>query len=223
MMTLSSQHVEQALHCGRTAQPAEILSQLTLWITGSQGYLASNGVALYSLQPPLPLLQGDGSAVADTALTTLADDRLLNYLGLAVAQVATSQPGTPQQSLLVAALRLGLAAKILDMSYTHLNQRQSFGQKTTRHQLIKASFSEIYADITQLKFQLILRLEEGDFTGLEQEHDAITQLTNKAEKLMGGHGFLLGNSHTLSHFSMLLYSASGKTGNDIWHQPAPVM
>ncbi|SLM65087.1 MULTISPECIES: VfmB protein [Dickeya] len=137
-------------------------------------------------------------------------DRVLNHLGLEVVQSHETRVLPACFPVLVCAARLGLLARMQAMSWQHLSQRSSFGSKTTRHQLIKASFADVAGKAALLLEQQHLRLQQADWAGLEDDHYQITQLNNEAEKMMGGHGFLLGNTHSLSYFSMMLYSVYGK-------------
>ncbi|OSM95637.1 MULTISPECIES: acyl-CoA dehydrogenase family protein [Lonsdalea] len=213
MRALSEQHLTQAMFCGRRLEPAEALSQFTGLVTGTPGGLACHGIGLLPGDASARLYHPDGSAIALDGCTALPTDRVLSFMNLRKVAVMESLPAPHWLSLIAAALRLGVIARMLDISYAHLNSRSSFGQKTTRHQLIKASFANIYGEIAQLQGQLSVRLEQEDYEDLEQEHLAITHLSGQAEKLMGGHGYLLGNTHTLSHFSMMVYCVLGKTGS----------
>ncbi|MGM3159652.1 VfmB protein [Dickeya undicola] len=137
-------------------------------------------------------------------------DRVLNHLGLDVVRGTDTLALPASFPILVCAARLGVLARIQSMSWQHLSSRNSFGTKTTRHQLIKASFADVAGKAALLLEQQYQRLQDGDLAGLEDDHYQITQLNNEAEKMMGGHGFLLGNTHSLSYFSMMLYSVYGK-------------
>lgn len=129
-----------------------------------------------------------GSAdLADPVLTDLG-------LGLAVSKVAGSLPG--DAAARVVELRLGLLYRILDMAHLHLSKRQSFGVKSTQHQLVKATFAKVH-----MEAQLILAgLKLGQSAGFNA---TVTDLTHDADRLMGGHGFLLGGTHAVSYLSDL--------------------
>ncbi|HHQ4528786.1 TPA: hypothetical protein ACSP1Y_002566 [Aeromonas hydrophila] len=212
-MKLTQAMIEKAYHDGRYAPLKELVPALIKCATqqSAQG-LAYQGFVLSQakISSPCQVVDLDGNRVEETGLSWLEQDRVLSWLELRVATVANDHVVSRTVSTLVASVRLGLVARTLDITYQHLNGRKSFGQKTTRHQLIKASFSDIYGDVTQLMYQLQFRLESEDHCELEIEHQAITRLSNQAEKLMGGHGFLMGATHTVSHLSMLLYSLFGK-------------
>ncbi|MFS1904603.1 hypothetical protein BCU43_025615 (plasmid) [Vibrio lentus] len=213
-MNLTRVMLEQAFNDCRYAQLEEVLPKLIFCATqqSAQG-LAHQGFALGKTNEVAGYRQVvdlNGQAVAESRLTWLEPDRLLDWLNLQVATVSDQEVLCLPISTLIASARLGLVARTLDCAHQHLENRKSFGQKTTRHQLIKASFSDIYGDVILLNQQLLLRVENTDHQGLETEHQAITRLSNQAEKLMGGHGFLMGATHTVSHLSMLLYSVFGK-------------
>ncbi|ACT04969.1 hypothetical protein Dd1591_0076 [Dickeya chrysanthemi Ech1591] len=155
----------------------------------------------------------DISRLPDASQPQRLFDRVLNHLGLDAVRGTETIVLPASFPILVCAARLGVLARIQTMSWQHLSGRQSFGTKTTRHQLIKASFADIAGKASLLLEQQYQRLREGDFAGLEDDHYQITQLNNEAEKMMGGHGFLLGNTHSLSYFSMMLYSIYGKASS----------
>ncbi|NKI74736.1 VfmB protein [Dickeya sp. CFBP 2040] len=155
----------------------------------------------------------DISSLLEASQSLRLFDRVLNHLGLDVVR-CTDVPTLPASfPILVCVARLGLLARMQTMSWQHLSGRYSFGTKTTRHQLIKASFADVAGKASLLLEQQYQRLREGDVAGLEDDHYQITQLNNEAEKMMGGHGFLLGNTHSLSYFSMMLYSIYGKASS----------
>lgn len=140
-------------------------------------------------------------------------DRVLGSIGLDLRFLEGEQMIAADHSPLIGcvAARLGLLMRILDKSWAHLSVRRSFGVKTTRHQLIKAEFADLSSQCSQLLVQWRMRIAAQDFNDAEEDQWQITQLTNRAEKLMGGHGYLLGATHTLSYLSMMLYSLYGKT------------
>ncbi|QWA13211.1 hypothetical protein GTU79_11500 [Sodalis ligni] len=140
-------------------------------------------------------------------------DRVLAYLGLSLQynEEESSKADNATQLIASVAARIGLLMRVLEMSWRHLSTRKSFGIKTTRHQLVKAEFADISSQAGLLLLQWRMRLAIGDFEGVEADHWHITVLTNRAEKLMGGHGYLLGATHTLSYLSMMIYSLYGKT------------
>ncbi|UYK98829.1 acyl-CoA dehydrogenase family protein [Pantoea stewartii] len=141
------------------------------------------------------------------------NDPVLQELGLYLAS-AVAQPNNRvdhYQTLSAVAARLGLLARMLAVSWQHLSSRKSFGVKTTKHQLVKAEFADVSNHIDAMLMQWQLRIAQEDFAGVEEDHWQISVLSNRAEKLMGGHGYLLGNTHSLSYLSMMIYSLYGKS------------
>ncbi|AUQ23656.1 hypothetical protein [Dickeya zeae] len=155
----------------------------------------------------------DISSLPDESQSQRLFDRVLTHLGLDAVRGTETIVLPVSFPILVCVARLGVLARIQTMSWQHLSGRYSFGAKTTRHQLIKASFADVAGKASLLLEQQYQRLREGDVVGLEDDHYQITQLNNEAEKMMGGHGFLLGNTHSLSYFSMMLYSIYGKASS----------
>ncbi|MDQ0741471.1 MULTISPECIES: hypothetical protein [unclassified Pseudomonas] len=182
-------------------EPAEAVRQLRLELPPQTRRTFSQG---YQLVPQQHVALADPSAQVDRVLASLGLD--LRWLGEEQVIAADDTP-----LMVSVAARLGLLTRMLGMSWTHLSARRSFGVKATRHQLIKAEFADLSSHCSLLSLQWGMRIEAQDFQDAEEDHWHITQLTNRAEKLMGGHGYLLGATHTLSYLSMMIYSLYGKT------------
>jgi hypothetical protein len=182
-------------------EPAEAVRLLRLELPDQTKWGVSQG---YQLVP-------DEREV--TAGQSTQPDRVLAFLGLDLQFLGGQQAIAADDTSLIfsVAARLGLLMRMLGMSWTHLSARRSFGVKTTRHQLIKAEFADVSSQCSLLVLQWEMRIAAQDFQDAEEDHWQITLLTNRAEKLMGGHGYLLGATHTLSYLSMMIYSLHGKT------------
>jgi hypothetical protein len=180
-------------------------------VTGAKGYLVCNGYVIHGQGAQFPIITGDG---VDIGVSEVIDcpDLIVNYLGLSIGRISGPQPNQFATSLAMIAVRLGLLSRILDVSYEHLKDRVSFGQKTLKHQLVKATFAEVYGTVASLREQMHLRAEHVSGVGLEGDHVLITEFNCKAEKLMGGHGYLLTGTHSLSYLSMLLFSVYATIG-----------
>jgi hypothetical protein len=142
-------------------------------------------------------------------------DRVLKALDIVLCRInapAEDENATSVAPFIAIAARLGLLQRILAMSWHHLSGRKSFGIKTTKHQLVKAEFAELSNQSDLLCQQWLLRLRSNDNQDTDEDHWQITVMTNRAEKLMGGHGYLLGASHSFSWLSMMMYSVYGKKG-----------
>lgn len=181
-------------------EPVEAVRLLRVELSPRRRHAFSRG---YQLVPHERAATADQSSQAD---------RVLAFLSLDLQWLEGEQAVDADQTRLVVsvAARLGLLMRILGMSWTHLSARRSFGVKTTRHQLIKAEFADLSSQCGQLLLQWEMRVASQDFDDAEEDHWQITGLTNRAEKLMGGHGYLLGATHTLSYLSMMFYSLYGK-------------
>ncbi|EJM65179.1 hypothetical protein PMI30_03331 [Pseudomonas sp. GM50] len=182
-------------------EPAEAVRLLRLESPDQTRRVLSQG---YQLVPDEREVTAGQPPQADRVLASLGLD--LQYLG---GEQAIAADDTPL--IVSVAARLGLLMRMLGMSWTHLSARRSFGVKTTRHQLIKTEFADVSSQCSQLVLQWEMRIAAQDFQDAEEDHWQITLLTNRAEKLMGGHGYLLGATHTLSYLSMMIYSLYGKT------------
>lgn len=182
-------------------EPAEAVRRLRLELFHQAAHGFNRG---YQIVPVELAATANAAPEADRVLASLGLD--LQFLG---GQQGSAADDT--QLTVSVAVRLGLLTRMLGMSWTHLSARRSFGTKTTRHQLIKAEFADLSSQCSLLVLQWEMRIAAQDFQDAEDDHWQITQLTNRAEKLMGGHGYLLGATHTLSYLSMMFYSLHGKT------------
>jgi alkylation response protein AidB-like acyl-CoA dehydrogenase len=177
-------------------------------VTGAPGFLICSGFSVH--QSGSSILSGDGTVVPASDVVDVPD-LVINHLGLAIGQIGVAEPDRFRTSLAILAVRLGILGRILDMAYTHLKDRVSFGQKILSHQLVKTTFAEVYGAMVRISEQMRLRAEGLLSEGLRDDHCMVTEITGKAEKLMGGHGYLLGGTHSLSYLSMLLFSIYGAT------------
>jgi hypothetical protein len=186
----------------------EVLSSFGEVVTGTPGFLVANGFVIYQGDCGTPIVGGDGTEIDPVRAVDCAD-LVVNHLGLCIGQVSASEPDRFVTSLAILAIRLGILSRILDMAYVHLKDRVSFGQKTLSHQLVKATFAEVHGAVIRLREQMRLRADRSLFTGVTDDHGVLSTFNNKAEKLMGGHGYLLTGTHPLSYLSMLLFSVYG--------------
>ena len=179
-------------------------------VSGVPGFLTCNGFVVHHRAPGTPIVSGDGTVI-DRAQLVDYPDLVINYLGLCIGQVSAVEPDRFTRSLAILAVRLGILSRILDMAYVHLKDRVSFGQRTLSHQLVKTTFADVHGAVVRLNEQMRLRADRALSVGLLDDHCVVTEFNNKAEKLMGGHGYLLTGTHSLSYLSMLLFSVYGAT------------
>jgi hypothetical protein len=204
---------EKLLHLYRKARSDALCGALMAFgeaVSGVPGFLVCNGFVVYHRAPGIPIVSGDGTII-DLAHLVDCPDLVINHLGLSIGQVSAIEPDRFTTSLAILAIRLGILSRILDMAYVHLKDRVSFGQKTLSHQLVKATFADVHGAVVRLNEQMRLRADRALSVGLLDDHCAVTEFNNKAEKLMGGHGYLLTGTHSLSYLSMLLFSVYGAT------------
>jgi hypothetical protein len=177
-------------------------------VTGTTGFLICNGFAIHHSGSETSLVDGAGTLIDSTAVID-CPDLVINHLDLSIGKVSAPEPDSFTTWLAMLGVRLGILARILDMAYAHLKDRVSFGQKTLSHQLVKATFAEVHGAIVRLSEQMRLRADRALSLGLFDDHCVVTEFNSKAEKLMGGHGYLLTGTHSLSYLSMLLFSVYG--------------
>jgi hypothetical protein len=179
-------------------------------VSGIPGFLICNGFVIYDPATGGSIVCGDGARIA-AAQTVDYPDPVMGHLGLRIGQGSGGDVNRVSVSIAALAIRLGLLSRMLDMAYVHLKERVSFGQKTLSHQLVKASFAEVHGAVVRLNHQIRVRADSSLWMGLLEDHCEVTEFNGKAEKLMGGHGYLLTGTHSMSYLSMLLYSVYGAT------------
>lgn len=196
----------QPVQLGRAGTLAAALASLGKASFGQAGSPACQGAAIHA--PGLQVIGADARPVAPAALT-VAPDPVLDALELQLVQV--NAPCSPPDAAAIPAimLRVGLLGRILDLAHAHLKGRVSMGAKTLSHQLVKVGFADAYATMRLVSETTQLRLESGDLTGLAEDHERLTAATVEAEKLMGGHGYLIGGTHPVGYLSMLLHVIYG--------------
>jgi hypothetical protein len=177
-------------------------------VTGVPGFPICNRFVVHPCARAAPIVCGDGAVIEPAQLVDYPD-LVVNHLGLRIGLVSALQPDRFKASLAVLAIRLGLLSRILDMAYGHLKDRVSFGQKTLSHQLVKATFAEVHGAVVRLSEEVGLRADRSLSVGLVDDHRLVTEFNSKAERLMGGHGYLLTGTHPLSYLSMVLFSIYG--------------
>ncbi|MBU9849110.1 hypothetical protein J1788_03315 [Rahnella aceris] len=186
----------------RDHEPAEAFRQMRQkWANPASGVFCGG----------YQILAAEGETCAEQHAES---DRILASLGIALQHTGTETiTDDPIPLMASSAARLGLLSQILAMSWKHLSARKSFGIKTTRHQLVKADFADLSNQTDLLLLQWQMRVTAQDYADPEADHWQITELTNRAEKLMGGHGYLSGSTHSLSYLSMMIYSLYGKAAD----------
>jgi alkylation response protein AidB-like acyl-CoA dehydrogenase len=179
-------------------------------VSGVAGFLVCNRFVIHDRAAIGLVVGADGKAIAPTGLVDYPDP-VLDHLGLSVGQTTANDAAGPNVSVAALAIRLGILSRMLDMAYAHLKNRVSFGQKTLSHQLVKAAFADVHGAVVRLNEQMRLRARESIWVGLRDDHCEVTESSGKAEKLMGGHGYLLTGTHSLSYVSTMLFSVYGAT------------
>jgi len=205
---LSSEKLKLLYRKARKDALGDALLALGEATTGVPGFLVCNGFVIHQDAPGIPIVGGDGKGIERGQLKN-CPDLVVNYLGLCIGQASALEPDRFTASLGILAIRLGILSRILDRAYVHLQDRVSFGQKTLSHQLVKATFADVHGAVVRLSEQMYLRADRSLAVGLHDDHVVVTEFNGKAEKLMGGHGYLLTGTHSLSYLSMVLFSIYG--------------
>lgn len=195
----------------RTLDAASALVALGTFVTGRPCFVAQGGVALRGLgDTETPVCCSAGNPVQIE--TVLSSDPALAALG--VEAVAVSGHDSPADlRALVGGLvwRAGLMLRMLDAAFSHLSHRESGGQKTLQHQLVKATFTECFALSEQIRLEAPHWLDGKGRSEIEINGDRLSVATTKASKLMGGHGYLHGSLNALECLSFCVSSLMAKT------------
>ncbi len=185
----------------RTRQPGDGLLALGRFAFGQPGYLTQGGLALRKQGDSTgAFLNGNGQRLLPTDKTVT--DRALAELGLELVHV--NGPATPLNHRAVTGgliWRAGVLLRLLDQSFAHLSGRESGGQKTLQHQLVKATFTECFALAEQIRLETPHYLDGVMHLDHQDQHNKLNAATTKAAKLMGGHGYLLGSLNSLETLS----------------------
>lgn len=195
------------IHSGRQAQLGDALSDIGRTLFGRTGAVACQGAAIAASDGTI--LGRTGQPV-DQVETCSASDPVLCALGLDLVRIDETVCCDPNVTAIPALmLRIGLLGRILDLAHTHLKGRVSFGKKTLSHQLVKVGFSDAYGTMRLLSESAMQRDHTKNFAGLSDDHAELTKATLAAEKLMGGHGYLLHGTHPIGYLSTLLQAIYG--------------
>lgn len=187
----------------RREMPHVALAAACRTATDRAGHLTGHG---YALHAPDASLIDPACPDAVVRIVETVVDPALSALGLVLSRVETLAASRlePKAEIAIIALRAGLLARLLDLAFEHLRERESFGRKTLQHQLVKARFSDTGAFLGQLREEVGLSQDRGRIDGAERLHNGIDTQTAQAAKLMGGHGLRAGSIHGLEYASGLL-------------------
>lgn len=199
-----------ALHgAARHGTIASALTALGRFAHGRPGIPILGGGALSPVGPSAPLLRADGAPCA--AEGPVVPDPVLAEAGLRWILVPAG--GAPPRRLRIGALalRAGLLERILDRAYDHLAPRLSAGEPVLRRQLVRAAFVEALGAADQARREAPRLLAASAEIDLDAAHDALSEATMRAAKLMGGHGYLMGAVNTTEFVSLCLAAMSRST------------
>lgn len=195
--------VEQVFETARKAHPAQALQATCLLATGRDGFLAGACHAVHRSGAPLVALS---NTPVEVVIRDTEQEPGIACFDLVLSQLEPRAPQAipPQVHTLVVALRAGLLARTMDLAFLHLQDRESLGQKTMHHQLVKARFSDTSAFLSQLRRELAVVGSEGIVDSPGRLHNAIDTHLLHCAKLMGGHGLRDAAVHGLEYLSVLI-------------------
>lgn len=192
--------------CAREAAPDAALRALGGLVAGRPAYLAIGGYAVHAADAEI---FDPARPEASPVVSHVIDGQTLAVWGLQLSQLSPVGPQTASVqgafvNAAVIALRLGLLMRCLDTAFLHLENRESFGQKLLHHQLMKARFATVNAEVQRCLDELTLPRATDDLPALQAMQRAVTAQFRQAAKLMGGHGFLEGRCHALEFLATVL-------------------
>lgn len=198
------QSVDTLYNAGWAGTLDAALVALGFFVTGHAGYALIGGHAMRVPGSRTPLVGPDGPISAETG--DVVPDPVLKAIGVEWLRGVPVYPVNQRARTGILILRAGLLARILDRSYAHLEPRESGGQRTLQHQLVRACFVESYGAAEQVRSEAAYLLDESLMLDLSEMHRSLTTATMKAAKLMGGHGYLLGETNSMEFLSLCLSS-----------------
>ncbi|WGW04526.1 acyl-CoA dehydrogenase family protein [Tropicibacter oceani] len=198
---------DEVITQARTRDAASGALALGQFVTGRPCHVALGGVYLRRCDDnETPVLDSAGNPLPVAGV--VFPDPSLAVLGIEAVRL----PGGPSMALdrraRVGAVlwRIGVLLKMLDTAFAHLSTRESGGQKTLQHQLVKATFTECFSLAEQLRLEAPHWLGAAEVPDLSDPHARLTAATCKAAKLMGGHGYLRGSLNSLECLSLCVSS-----------------
>ncbi|MGD9918235.1 MAG: hypothetical protein AB7U46_09460 [Paenirhodobacter sp.] len=201
---IAPETLDALFRCARKQTPDVALRMLGQVATGMPADLVINGFALHDLADPR-LVDPSRPGVAPRILAPL-DEISLSEWGLCLSRCDAGQ-GDGRLDWLqpgLVALRAGMLMRCLDTAFLHLEGRESLGQKLLHHQLMKARFSTLNADVMRLQDELGTPALQRDAAGLAAMQRLLTGHFREAAKLMGGHGLLAGRLHALEFLANIV-------------------
>jgi hypothetical protein len=209
-LKLDHQAVDALYNAARTGTLDAGLVAFGFFVTGYVGYALIGGHAMRVPGGTAPLVGRDGPVIADCAYAV--PDPVLREIGVEWLRNGPVFPTGRRAEVGVLILRAGLLARILDRAFRHLEPRESGGQRTLQHQLVKACFVESFGAAEQVRQEAPHLLDPTLALDLPEMHRGLSSVTMKASKLMGGHGYLLGETNSIEFLSLCMSSIAGRAG-----------
>ena len=204
------QSVDALFDAGRTGTMDAGLMALGFFATGHPGYVLIAGHAMRVPGSDAPLVGPDGPVIAE--FVQAVSDPVLRGIGVEWLYNGPVFPVDRRVEVGLLILRAGLLARILDRAYRHLEPRESGGQRILQLQLVRACFIESFGAADRLRMEAPQLLDPTLDLDLSAMHLDLSGVTMNASKLMGGHGYLLGETNSLEFLSLCLSSIAGFAG-----------
>ncbi|MEP4199149.1 MAG: hypothetical protein ABJL99_26280 [Aliishimia sp.] len=206
---LEQRLVDGLFETARRAPLEKALAGLGSFVMGTPGFILFSGHAITVIGSDAPLMCAMGKPVSQTHSSV--PDPVLRDMGLQWVRAKDKTPANHRAIFGALLLRAGLLCRMLDRAYRHLEHRESGGKPILQHQLVKACFVESYSTAEQIRQEAIGLLDDTLMIDLDHLHDNLSVVTMKASKLMGGHGFLIGEVNSIEFLSMCLAGQAAQT------------
>lgn len=203
-LKLDHQAVDALYNTARTGTLDAGLIALGFFVTGHVGYALIGGHAMRVPGGTAPLVGPEGPVHSDRVYAV--PDPVLRGIGVEWLRNGPAFSVGRRAEVGVLILRAGLLARILDRAFKHLEPRESGGQRTLQHQLVRACFVESFGAAEQVRQEAPHLLDPRLALDLPELHRALSATTMKASKLMGGHGYLLGETNSIEFLSLCMSS-----------------
>ena len=200
---LAHEACDALLKTARGSDAAGGLLALGQFVTGHPSYLATAGFTVRrSGDLATPVLDSEGTPLPRDG--AVVPEPAFASLGLEIVRVAGCRQTSNDRRARIGGLvwRAGVLLRMLDLAHAHLTGRETAGQKTLQHQLVKACFTECHALSRQVAQEAAYWLAAAQAPDVAEIDARLSAASCKAAKLMGGHGYLRGSLNALECLSL---------------------
>ncbi|MGA8710170.1 MAG: acyl-CoA dehydrogenase family protein [Thermoplasmata archaeon] len=165
---------------------------------GISAFLVRRGVSGFSVAKSLDKMGMRGSPTGELAFQGVEVPRD-QLVGKENDGVRIMMSGLNVERAVLAAIPVGIIAECLDRSVAYARQREQFGQKIGRFQLVQAKIAEMYSDLEASRWLMYAALESvkadprslrASAAALTFASEASTRAALEAIQVHGGYGYM---------------------------------